>query len=65
MTTEKRFFRYFTELKTSGLNISKKLIFTHFQEWIKKAGIRNIKSLKTLLKQKETAIFESHFKNEI
>lgn len=37
----------------------------HFQKSVKKAASRNIKSLKTLLKRKETAIFESHFKNEI
>ena len=43
----------------------KKLIFIHFQESLKKASIPNIKSVKTLLKRKETPIFESHFKNEI
>ncbi len=32
---------------------------------MKKAQNPKIKSLKTLLKQKETAIFEAHFKNEI
>lgn len=37
----------------------------HFQKSVKKADDRNIKSLKTLLKRKETAIFEAHFKNEI
>lgn len=57
-------FDFAPKKKVSSRNF-KKLIFMHFQKSVKKAASRNIKSLKTLLKRKETAIFESHFKNEI
>ncbi len=55
----------YERIKYPNLSQFKTFIFTRFRQSEKKAQNPDIKSLKTLLKQKETPTFETHFKNEI